>query len=126
MTTLSLRGGSGILCHEERILSHNHTLSKVRDLNTFVLALDVNGTGMLLTLIVTFRCHKMCNLAETMIATRQNLFKFCALVLKILSGNRILTSIKGHNSVANLQNLTLHNPTLDTCIINVNVYTKFG
>ena len=46
------------------------------------------------------------------------------LVLKILSGNEILTSIKGLNSVANLLNLTLYNPNLD--IINVNVYTKFG
>ena len=50
--------------------------------------------------------------------------KFCLLVLKILSGNEILTSIKGRNSVANLRNLTLYNPNLD--IINVNVYTKFG
>ena len=50
----------------------------------------------------------------------QNLVKFCPLVLKILSGNEILTSIKGHNSVANL---TLYNPNLD--IIYVNVYTKF-
>ena len=54
----------------------------------------------------------------------QNLVKFCPLVLKILSGNEILTSIKGRNSVTNLRNLTLYNPNLD--IINVNVYTKFG
>ena len=54
----------------------------------------------------------------------QNLVKFCSLVLKILSGNEILTSIKGRNSVANLRNLKLYNPNLDT--INVNVYTKFG
>ena len=47
----------------------------------------------------------------------QNLVKFCPLVLKILSGNEILTSIKGHNSVANLQKLTLYNPNLD--LINV-------
>ena len=54
----------------------------------------------------------------------QNLVKFCPLVLKILSGNEILTSIKGRNSVANLRNLMAYNPNLDT--INVNVYTKFG
>ena len=54
----------------------------------------------------------------------QNLVKFCPLVLKILSGNEILTSIKGHNSVANLRNLMVYNPNVDT--INVNVYTKFG
>ena len=42
----------------------------------------------------------------------QILFKFCPLVLKIWSGNEILTSIKGRNSVANLRNLTLNNPNL--------------
>ena len=54
----------------------------------------------------------------------QNLVKFCPLVLKILSGIEILRSIEGHNSVANVRNLTLYNPNLD--LINVNVYTKFG
>ena len=54
----------------------------------------------------------------------RNLVKFCSMVLKILSGNKILTSIKGRNSVANLRNLRLYNPNLDT--INVDVYTKFG
>ena len=44
------------------------------------------------------------------------------MVLKILSGNEILTSIKGRNSIANLLNLTLYNPKLD--LINVNVYTN--
>ena len=53
----------------------------------------------------------------------QNLVKFCPLVLKILSGNEILTSIKGCNSVANLRNLMVYNPNLDT--INVNVYTNW-
>ena len=60
----------------------------------------------------------------TMSMCIQNLVKFCPLVIKILSGNEILTSIKGRNSVANLRNLTLYNPNLD--LINVNVYTKFG
>ena len=54
----------------------------------------------------------------------QNLVKFCQLVLKILSGKEILTSIKGHNSVANLQKMTLYNPNLD--LVNANVYTNFG
>ena len=54
----------------------------------------------------------------------QNLVKFCPLVLKILSGNEILTSIKGHNSVVNLRKMTLYNPNLD--LINVIMYTKFG
>ena len=52
----------------------------------------------------------------------QNLVKFCPLVLKILSRNKILTSIKGRNSVVNFRNLTLYTPNLD--IINVNVYTN--
>ena len=52
----------------------------------------------------------------------QNLVKFCPLVLKILSGNEILTSIKGRNSVANLRKKTIYNPNLD--LINDNVYTK--
>ena len=59
-----------------------------------------------------------------MLMSMQNLVKFCPLILKILSGNEILTSIKGNNSVLNLRNLTLYNPNLD--IINVNVYAKFG
>ena len=41
-----------------------------------------------------------------------------------MSGNEILTSKKGCNSVANLRKLNLYNPNLD--IINVNVYTKFS
>ena len=47
----------------------------------------------------------------------QNLVKFCPFIFKIMSANKILTSMKGRNSVANLQNLTLHNSNLD--IINV-------
>ena len=62
--------------------------------------------------------------SEKKTTSQHSLVKFCLLVLKILSGNEILTSIKGRNSVANLQNLTLYNPNLD--IISVNVYTKFG
>ena len=54
----------------------------------------------------------------------QILVTFCPLVLKILSGKEILTSIKGRNSVVNLRNLKLYNPNLD--IIYVNVYKKFG
>ena len=33
-------------------------------------------------------------------------------------------SIKGRNSVENLQKMTLYNPNLD--LVNDNVYTKFG
>ena len=54
----------------------------------------------------------------------QNLVKFHQFVLKILSRNEILTSIKGHNSVINLRKLTLNNPNID--LVNINAYAKFG
>ena len=44
--------------------------------------------------------------------------------LKTLSRNKILTSIKGHNSVTNKQKITGNNPNLD--IFNIKAYTKFG
>ena len=59
-----------------------------------------------------------------MIMCIQNMVKFCPLILKILSGNEILTSTEGYNSVANVQIIVLYNPTLD--VMNVNVYTNFG
>ena len=54
----------------------------------------------------------------------QNLVGFCQFVLKILSGNKILTSIKGRNSVKILQKITSNNPKLD--LVNVDMHTKFG
>ena len=54
----------------------------------------------------------------------QNLVSFCHFVLKILSINRILTSIKGSNNVANLQKTKIDNNNID--LVNDNVYTKFG
>ena len=42
----------------------------------------------------------------------QNLVRLCQFVLKILSGNQILTSIKGHNSVKILRKMTNNNPKL--------------
>ena len=58
-----------------------------------------------------------------MIMCIQNLIKFCPFFLKILSKNQILTSIKGRNSVANLQK----NKDLQYQLRSVtdNVYTKF-
>ena len=53
-----------------------------------------------------------------------NLVLFCQFVLKILSKNRILTSIKGSNSVANLQESKIYNTNID--LVNDNVFTKFG
>ena len=54
----------------------------------------------------------------------QNLVRFCQFVLKVLSGNEILTSIKGHNSVKILRKMTGNNPKQD--LVNVDVHTKFG
>ena len=54
----------------------------------------------------------------------QNLVGFCQIILKILSGNEILTSIKGHNSVKILRKMTGNNAKLD--LVNVDVHTKFG
>ena len=54
----------------------------------------------------------------------QNLAKFNPVVLKILSRNEILTSIKGHNSIINLRKLTRNNHNLD--LVNINGYAKFG
>ena len=54
----------------------------------------------------------------------QNMVRFCQLVLKILSGNGILTSIKGRNSVKILPKMTGNNPKLD--LDNVDVHTKYG
>ena len=54
----------------------------------------------------------------------QNLVRFYQFVLEILGGNKILTSIKGRNSVKIMQKMTGTNPKLD--LINVDVHTKFG
>ena len=54
----------------------------------------------------------------------QNLVKFCPFILKILSKNQLLTSIKGHNFVANMQKMRLYNPNVD--LVHDNVYTKWS
>ena len=54
----------------------------------------------------------------------QNLVRFCQSALKILRGNEILTSIKGHNSVKILRKMTGNYPKLDH--VNDDVNTKFG
>ena len=60
----------------------------------------------------------------SMLICIQNLVGFCQCVLKILSGNQILTLIKGHNSVKILLKMTGNNPKLDP--VNDDVHTKFG
>ena len=59
-----------------------------------------------------------------MLMCTQNLVGFCQFVLKILSGNEILTSIKGRNSVKILQKMMGNNPKLD--LVNDDAHTKFG
>ena len=59
-----------------------------------------------------------------MIMCLQSFVSFCQFVLKILSKNQILISIKGRNSVANLRKTMIYNTNVD--LVNVNVYTKFG
>ena len=60
----------------------------------------------------------------SMMVCIQNFVLFCQFVLKILSKNHILTSIKGRNSVANLRKTKIYNTTLD--LVTDNVYTNFG
>ena len=59
-----------------------------------------------------------------MIMCLQSLVSFCQFVLKILSKNQFLISIKGRNSVANLGKTMIYNTNID--LVNDNVYTKFG
>ena len=58
------------------------------------------------------------------VGAHKRLVRFCQFVLKVLSRNKILTSIKGQNSVKRLQKMTGNNPKLD--LVNVDVHTKFG
>ena len=60
----------------------------------------------------------------TMMMCIQNLVSFCQFVLKMLSKNRILTSIKGSNSVAKLRKTKIYNTNIG--LVNDNVYAKFG
>ena len=59
-----------------------------------------------------------------MMMFKQNLVLFCQLVLKTLSKNQILTSIKDLNSVANLRKTMIYNTNID--LVDDNVFTKFG
>ena len=54
----------------------------------------------------------------------QILVRFCQFLLKILSRNEILTSVKGHNSFKILRKMTGQIPKLN--LVNVDVHTKFG
>ena len=54
----------------------------------------------------------------------KSLVRFCQFILKISSGNEILTSIKGHNFVKILRKKMGNNPYIDH--VNVDVQTIFG
>ena len=59
-----------------------------------------------------------------MILCLHSLVSFCQFVLKILSKNQILISIKGRNSVASLRKTMIYKTKVG--LVNDNVYTKFG
>ena len=77
---------------------------------------------------VAIFCEKqqftLLTLILSMMMCIQNLVLFCQFVLKILSKNQILTSIKGRNSVSNLRKAKIYNTKLD--LVTDNVYTNFG
>ena len=54
----------------------------------------------------------------------QNLVLFCQFVLKILSKNQILTSIKGLTLLQICKKTKIYNTNLD--LVSDNVYTNFG
>ena len=53
----------------------------------------------------------------------QNFIKIHQFVLKILNGNKILTSIKGHNSVEKQRKIICNCPYLH--FVNINAFIKF-
>ena len=53
----------------------------------------------------------------------QNFIKLHQLVHKLLSINKRLTSIKGHNSVKNERKILFNHPNLH--LVNINAYSKF-
>ena len=59
-----------------------------------------------------------------MIMCIQKSASICLFVLKILSKNQILMSIKGRNSDVNLQKTMIYYTNIN--LVNDNVYTKFG
>ena len=95
-----------------KIWSKNLILESIKGRNSVTLQICKIQQFTLLTLILS------------MMMCIQNLVLFCQFVLKILSKNQILTSIKGRNSVANLRKTKIYNTNLD--LVTNNVYTNFG
>ena len=54
----------------------------------------------------------------------QNLVRFHQFALKILSGNEIPTSIKGHDSLVIFRKFKHNNPNID--VVYINAYATFG
>ena len=94
-----------------KILSGNEILTSIKGRNSFKILRKMTGNIPELDLV------------NDDVHTKY-LVGFCQFVLKILSGNEILTSIKGCNSVQILRKMTGNNPKLD--LVNVDVRTKFG
>ena len=59
-----------------------------------------------------------------MIMCIQNLVEFCPSILKILSKNQFLISIKGCNSVANLRKMTPYCSNIDIVNDNVSIHSQ--
>ena len=53
----------------------------------------------------------------------QDFIKIHQFVLKIINGNKMLTSIKGHNSVEKIMKMICNCPFLH--FVNINAFTKF-
>ena len=82
--------------------------SIVREFSAFHAANPNQNQSMAITLLlylVNINTHKI-------------LVEFCPFAIKILMGNEVLTSIKGHNSVTNLRKRTGNNPNLNPVNIN--------
>ena len=60
----------------------------------------------------------------SMVMYIQNLVEFCPSILKILSKNQFLISIKGRVLYCKFEKMTIYNTNLD--LVHNNVYTKFG
>ena len=60
----------------------------------------------------------------SMLMCIRNLVRFCQFILEILSGNEILKSIRGRNSVKILRKMTGNNPKLD--LVNVDMHINIG
>ena len=94
------------------ILSGNEILTSIKGRNSVQMMRKMTGNNPKLDLV------------NVNMRGMQNLVRFCPSVLKILSGNEIMTSIKGHNSVKILRKMTGNNSKVD--VVNVDVHTKFG